>query len=87
METSAYYYGDGTDNVIHLTKDQADAANKALFEEVVDSQTGEKLYKTNLSRKEMNAYNAAADILNEYLADHEVSWTDQDVPILRPIIE
>ncbi|ADD81040.1 gp042 [Rhodococcus phage ReqiPoco6] len=89
METRAYYYGDGTDNVVQLTEAQANASNKAMFypvEEEKDS-TGETqiLVKTNLTREEIVHYNEAADILNVYLETHTVTYNDMEQPMLRPV--
>jgi len=86
METSAYYYGDGTDNVVQLTEQQANAANNFRFTATrVDSENNEMYGTTNLTQEEMVHYSAAAKVLNEYLADHEVYQVDTDSPILRPV--
>lgn len=86
MTTFAYYYGDGTDNVVHLTKEQADATNKIRIIETIEDPLNKQFFvKTNLNDEEMKDYSAAADILNAYLEDHDVYYNDTDQPMLRPV--
>ena len=58
-----YYFGEGTDHVVKLTKDEADAVNKLLLLRVRDD-----LYEVNLNSEELKHYDSAADKLNRYLA-------------------
>lgn len=65
MFTKLFYYGEGTDHKVRLTQAEADAANKIRIK-IVDEAAG--LFQTNLTDKEMRAYNSAAAKLNKYIA-------------------
>ena len=87
METRAYYYGDGTENIVHLTEEQARVTNDIRITEMLeDPFTGEVTVKSNLSLAEMEVYNEAADLLNKYIETHDVYWNDQSVPMIRPVL-
>ena len=58
-----YYYGEGTDHVVKLTKAEADAVNKIRLRHVRDD-----LYEVNLNLEERKHYDSAATKLNRYLA-------------------
>lgn len=80
--TKTYYYGDGTDHEIQLTEREAAAVNKIRIT-VVDEKNG--IVTTNLNRREMRDYTSAADKLNSYLEDHDVTahCLDRGENILR----
>ena len=59
----AYYYGEGTNHVVKLTKAEADAVNKLRLRHVRDD-----IYEVNLNREEQKHYDSAATKLNSYLA-------------------
>ena len=58
----AYYYGEGTNHVVKLTKAEADAVNKLRLRHVRDD-----LFEVNLDRGELKHYDSAATKLNRYL--------------------
>lgn len=51
-----YYYGEGTDHVVKLTKAEADAVNKIRLRHVRDD-----IYEVNLNREERKHYDSAAN--------------------------
>ena len=80
-----YFYGEGTDNVVMLTKAEADAVNKLRLFHVKDD-----LYTTNLNTEELKAYDSAAEKLNAYLAlgtSHVYASEEflADHDIIRPV--
>lgn len=84
--TRKYYYGDGTDHVVELTEEQANAIlNCQIIGDVIYGEDGSFYVKTNLTDEELVHYNAGSGILNAYLQDHKVYWTDTEVPMLRPV--
>lgn len=83
MFKKPYYYGDGTDHIVYLTKEEADAVNGMQISDVIETDDG-MYVKTNLKPNQIKHYNRATDILNRYLEDHEVTWNDTSVPVLRP---
>ena len=57
-----YYYGEGTNHVVKLTKAEADAVNKIRIRHVRDD-----IFEVNLDRGELKHYDSAATKLNHYL--------------------
>lgn len=84
MFKKKFFYGDGTDHVVDLTQNQADAVNKMLVTEVIEGEGQETLVRINLDEQELKHYNSAVDILNKYCAAHTVYYENTEEPILRP---
>ena len=81
----AYYYGEGTNHVVKLTKAEADAVNKLRLYHVRDD-----IFEVNLNREEMKHYDSAATKLNRYLetATSPVMASDEFLAannVLRPV--
>ena len=81
----AYYYGEGTNHVVKLTKAEADAVNKLRLHHVRDD-----IYEVNLNRDELKHYDSAATKLNSYLetATSPVMASDEFLAtnnVLRPV--
>lgn len=79
-----YYYGEGTDHIVKLTKAEADAVNKIRLHHVRG-----RIYEVNLNREELKHYESAATKLNRYLetATSPVMVSDEFLAtnnILRP---
>lgn len=82
-----YYYGEGTDHIVRLTVEEANAVNKLRVYEVVETPNGTYV-RLNLTEQEQRAYNTAVDLLNEYLETHDVFASEeylQNNDMLRPV--
>ena len=80
-----FYYGDGTDHIVKLTKKQALAISESTFEPVEDLIPTQG-YLNLPDGCTVADYNKAADILNDYHDKHgSVSWEDTSKPMLRPV--
>ena len=80
-----YYYGEGTDHVVKLTKAEADAVNKIRLRHVRDD-----IYEVNLNSEEQKHYDSAATKLNRYheIATSPVMASDEFLAannVLRPV--
>jgi hypothetical protein len=85
MDTHQFYYGDGTENIVELTQIQADSANNLRVGEILETPEGTYANMWFEGPGDMESYNEAAEILNEFIATHAVTWENTDVPILRPV--
>ena len=83
---SKYYYGDGTNHILKLKPSYVKAFLR--FDKAIAGYTLEQLtsgVKLNISRKDLKRRNKLADILNEYLESHTVTYDNTDKPILRKV--
>lgn len=87
--TQPYYYGEGTDNIVRLTSEEANAVNKIRILGLVEGENGDMYVKTNLNDAEMKAYNSAATVLNKYVETHQVFASEtflENNEMLRPVV-
>lgn len=89
MFRKKFYYGAGTDHVVKLTQIQADSVLNLRITQVTELDNGMYANVEFVGPGNMEAYNQAADILNEYLKTHSVPYTEADeaagLPVLRPV--
>ena len=85
MPTKQFYYGDGTENIVELTQAQADSTNNLRIEEVIETPEGTYANVGFVGPGDIESYNEAAEILNKFLETHTVTWSDTDVPAIRPV--
>jgi len=87
--TMPYYYGEGSDHIVRLTSEEANAVNKIRIFGLVEGENGDMYVKTNLNDAEMEAYNSAATVLNEYVETHQVLASEtflENNEMLRPVV-
>lgn len=80
-----FYYGDGTENIVELTQIQADSANNIRIGEIIETPEGTYANPWFEGPGDMTSYNEAAEILNEFLSTRTITWTNTDVPVIRPV--
>ena len=85
MPTKQFYYGDGTENIVELTQAQADSMNNLRIDEFYETPVAMYATPRFIGPGDIESYNEAADILNKFLETHTVTWSNTDVPAIRPV--
>ena len=67
MSFKAYQYGSSPENIVVLDERWADACNNLVLSNPKRNQKGRLIVEVNLSDEEMQMYDIAAQILNEYI--------------------
>ena len=86
MPTKQFYYGDGTENIVELTQAQADSTNNLRIDQFFETPDGITYAAPRfVGPGDIKSYNEAAEILNKFLETHTVTWSNTDVPAIRPV--
>lgn len=89
MFKKTYIYGSDPNRTVRLRPSEADAVNKLRLKKVhedLEDWDPNQRFVTNLTPKEMDAYDRAAAILNEDIAKRGLVDCDMDLetnPVLR----